>query len=279
MDNMDVCGIIFDIDHFAVHDGPGIRTVIYLKGCPLKCIWCHSPESHIKEPQLLYIADRCKHCETCLGEKCVNQAMIVSGRNVEVSEIVDEVIQDKVFFDSSGGGVTLSGGEVLYQPEFSLSLLEQFHSYGVHTIVETSGMGRWEWLREISRYTDVFYYDIKILDTNRHRMYTGAGDETILHNLKKLAEYRESKDITIRIPLIPGYNDSPEDIEAVYKFVCELDISDIHLLRYNISAPAKYQWLGIQYQPGNLEKQSDDYIDMLCKMAPKYPKKINVTAF
>jgi len=273
---MDIHGIVFDIDHFAVHDGPGIRTVVYLKGCPLRCIWCHSPESHIKDPQLLRIADRCKNCEVCINEKCVNQATVMSGRSVSVSEIVSEVVQNKIFFDSSGGGVTLSGGEILYQPEFSLSLLEQFQSCGIHTAVETSGMGKWEWLRDISRCTDIFYYDIKILDNDKHIIYTGTGNELILQNLRKLAEHRHSKCITLRVPLIPAYNDSPDDIEAVYRLACELNISGVHLLRYNISAPAKYQWLGVPYKPGNLERQSDAYIDMLCKIAPR---EISVVVF
>jgi len=255
----DETGIIFDIDHFAVHDGPGIRTVIYFKGCPLRCVWCHSPESHKKEPQILR----------------VNGANIISGRTVKASEIINEVIEHKVFFDSSGGGVTLSGGEILFQPEFAESLLAQFHGCEIHTVVETSGMGKWDNLRNIARYTDIFYYDIKSLNNEKHLFYTGLGNEIILNNLKKLAGEMSEK-ITLRVPLIPGYNDSTEDIMEIYRLVCELRIYNIHLLRYNTSAPAKYQWLDLPYKPGELKRQSDDYIDKLCKIATE---EINVVVF
>ena len=257
MKKKDECGIIFDIDHFAVHDGPGIRTVIYMKGCPLRCVWCHSPESQAKESEILHIA--------------ADGSRKMCGRTVRVSELVNEIIEDKIFFESSGGGVTLSGGEVLFQPEFAEALLARFCEYSIHTIVETSGFGNWENLRNIARYTDVFYYDIKSLDTKKHRIYTGAGNEIILDNLKKLTEL--TANITLRIPLIPGYNDSVIEITKIYDLACELHIYNIHLLGYNTSAPAKYQWLDLPYQPGELPKQSDDYINTLRKIAPK---EINV---
>ena len=256
----DVYGIIFDTDHFAVHDGPGIRTVIYLKGCPLKCVWCHSPESQEKEPQTLHI----------------NGAQVICGKYIKASEIVNEVIADKMFFDSSGGGVTLSGGEVLFQPEFAEALLAQFQERGVHTVVETSGMGTWENLRSIAHHTDIFYYDMKSLDNEKHLKYTGAGNKIILDNLKKLAEYMPDGGITLRVPLIPGYNDSADEITQIYRLACELHIHNVHLLRYNTSAPAKYQWLDLPYQLGDLKKQGDDYIDKLREMAPE---EINVIIY
>ncbi|MCL2816689.1 MAG: glycyl-radical enzyme activating protein [Oscillospiraceae bacterium] len=271
----DEYGIIFDTDHFAVHDGPGIRTVIYFKGCPLRCAWCHNPESHRKEPQILYIAERCKNCPLCLGDKCVNGAKVICGKYVKASEIVNEVIDDKIFFDSSGGGVTLSGGEILFQPEFAKSLLAMFHDRGIHTLVETSGMGKWDNLRDIAGYTDIFYYDIKSMDNEKHIKYTGAENKIILDNLKKLAENMPDK-IVLRVPLIPGYNDSTNEITEIYRLAQELRISQIHLLRYNTSAPAKYQWLDLPYQPGELKKQSEDYIEILRKIAPK---EINIIVF
>lgn len=250
-------GIVFDIDHFAVHDGPGIRTVIYLKGCPLRCIWCHSPESHIKAPQLLNIEGRA----------------VASGKNMSVSEVYNEVIDDKVFFDSSGGGVTLSGGEILYQPQFAKLLLERLKNSTINTIVETSGMGQWQNLENIAEYTDMFYYDIKCMNSERHIKYTGADNGIILANLRKLAV---SSDITLRVPLIPGLNDSIDDIKEIYSLAVELNIKNIHLLRYNTSAPAKYQWLDIPYQLGDLQRQSDGYIDKLIEIAPN---EIVITVF
>ena len=272
----DEYGIIFDIDNFAVHDGPGIRTVIYFKGCPLRCVWCHSPESQEKEPQTLYIADRCRHCSPCLGDKCVNEARVICGRKVKASEIAAEVIEDKVFFDSSGGGVTLSGGEVLFQPEFAESLLAQLHDCGIHTVVETSGMGKRQDLRNVARYTNLFYYDIKSLDNEKHSMYTGAGNKIILDNLKKLSDEIKGDKIVLRAPLIPGYNDSAGEITEIYKLAQKLRIYNIHLLRYNQSASAKYQWLNLPYKLGELNRQSDDYMNKLREIAPE---GINVSVF
>jgi pyruvate formate lyase activating enzyme len=192
-----------------------------------------------------------------------------------VSEIVSEIMEDKMFFDTSGGGATLSGGEVLFQPDFAESLLAQLHGGGIHTVVETSGMGKWEHLQRIAQYTDIFYYDIKTLNSAKHIKYTGAGNEIILDNLKKLSVVQPDK-ITLRVPLIPGHSDSEEEIAAVYKLSCELSIRSVHLLRYNVSAPAKYQWLDLPYQLGGLPKQSGDYIDKLRGLAPE---EINVTVF
>ena len=257
----DAYGIIFDTDNFAVHDGPGIRTVIYLKGCPLKCVWCHSPESQSKEPQTLYMSDGTQK---------------ICGRTVKVSELAEEITADKIFFDSSGGGVTLSGGEVLFQPEFALALLKQLKNCGIHTVVETSGMGKWENLRKIADYTDIFYYDIKSLDSGKHYNFTGAGNEIILENLKKLAEYISGDKIVLRVPLIQGYNDSAQEIAEIYKLACELQIYNVHLLRYNISVSAKYEWLNMPYKLGELDRQSDDYINKLRGIASK---DINVEIF
>lgn len=272
---MDCQGIIFDIDSFAVHDGPGIRTVIYLKGCPLRCVWCHSPESQSLEPQLLYIAERCQHCTKCLDAACPHQAKVVSGRRVSSEQLVRDIVQDKVFFDASGGGVTLSGGEVLFQPVFSASLLAQFQSYGIHTLVETSGMGKWEYLRNISHYTDEFYYDIKSLDDDKHVLYTGAGNGAVLDNLRKLTAYRMGKGITLRVPLIPGYNDASCEVKGVYHLAGELGLSQVHLLRYNNTAPAKYQWLDQPYQPGCLASQHNAYVEALASA----PEGLQVTVY
>ena len=256
----DEYGIIFDIDHFAVHDGPGIRTVIYLKGCPLRCVWCHSPESHVKDFQTLNVG---------------GAQTAISGRKIKASEAAAEILGHKVFFDSSGGGATLSGGEILFQPEFAQSLLARLQGSGVHTLAETSGMGDWGRLRGIAEYTDMFYYDIKTLDNGKHLSYTGAGNKLILDNLKKLSEYMPEK-IVLRVPLIPGYNDTTAEITGIYELARGLRICGVHLLRYNISAPAKYEWLDLPYLPGNLERQSDAQIAGLIKAAPE---EIKVTVF
>jgi glycyl-radical enzyme activating protein family len=228
-------GVIFDIDHFAVHDGPGIRTVVYLKGCPLRCKWCHSPESHIIEPQVIKVNDAEKMC----------------GKYVTADEVISEIIDDKPFYESSGGGVTLSGGEVLFQADFTLELLRKLRKNEIHTLVETSGMGNWNDLACISEYTDIFYYDLKIIDSERHKKYTGADNSVILDNLKKLMELRNEKNICIRVPLIPSYTDAKTDIDEIYKFTSDIGLEHVELLPYNKSAAAKYEWLGIEYPLNN----------------------------
>ena len=229
-------GVIFDIDHFAVHDGPGIRTVIYLKGCPLRCKWCHSPESHILEPQTINVNGAEKTC----------------GRYVTAADVINEIIDDKPFYESSGGGVTLSGGEVLFQPDFTLELLRKLRENEIGTLIETSGMGKWNDLAKISEYTDMVYYDIKIIDAERHKQYTGLDNFTILENLKKLSMLKNKNDIVIRVPLIPSYTDSKSDIDEIYKFASYIGVDNVELLPYNKSAAAKYEWLGIPYPLNNM---------------------------
>ena len=245
-------GIIFDIDHFSVHDGPGIRTVVYLKGCPLRCLWCHSPESQNKEPQILH-----------------TPTVVLSGRNMTASEVLDEIINDKVFFETSGGGVTLSGGEVLFQAEFAEALLSLLRVQDIHTIVETSGMGSWESLSKLAVYANAIYYDIKIINNKKHRLYTGAGNERIICNLTKLAAAMPPGCIILRVPLIPGYNDAADEINEIYQLAQTLGIFQIHLLRYNVLAPAKYKWVDMPYKPGELQPRDNAYIDNLAKSAPR----------
>ena len=264
----EINGIIFDTDHFAIHDGPGIRTVIYLKGCPLKCVWCHNPESQEREPQLLHIPNKCRHCGTCRGEGCLNGAVVMCGRKVTATGVIDEVIGDKVFFEKSGGGVTISGGEPLFQPGFIKELLKILKENKIHTIVETSGAGDWQTINDISGYTDIFYYDIKCLDERKDMEYTGSGNKIIIENLKKLVKHRKGKGIVIRVPLIPGYNDFIEDINKIYVFAKDLGIYEIHLLSYNSSAPAKYEWLSREYIPGDLKPQDEVCLKKLRDMAP-----------
>jgi pyruvate formate lyase activating enzyme len=289
-------GVVFDIDHFAVHDGPGIRTTVYLKGCPLNCLWCHSPESQEPESQLLYSKNRCTGCMGCLRvctsraltqdgagrriynpqacihcHKCVSEcpsgAISVCGRTVDSDEVVEEASQDSVFYRNSGGGVTLTGGEVLSQPEFAVDILKGLKARGVHTIVETSGMGSWDSLNEIASFTDMFYYDLKIFDPMKHTLYCGAGNGIIIGNLEKLRAV--AKEITIRVPLIPGITDTPENIDAIYGKTAELSIRDIHLLPYNQSAQAKYELLDREYKLSRAERQDEGYLNSLVRRAPE----------
>lgn len=288
-------GIIFDIDHFAVHDGPGIRTSIYFKGCPLRCKWCHSPESQSSKPQVLFAPSRCIRCGACvtecrygcqyldengvrtfLHEKCVGcmacvkvcptGAMFLSGRQMQVEEVIREVIADKVYFKNSGGGVTLSGGEVLLQPRFADGILKRLKEEGIHTIVETSGYGNREDLLKLAESADVFYYDYKLGDKEKFKLYTGGDLEVVRNNLKALRE--KTGAITIRIPLIPGITDTKENVRKAYETAQELNIRELHLLPYNAAAGAKYEWCGREYELGELQPDKDKN-ERLKEMAPK----------
>ena len=260
--------MIFDIDHFSTHDGPGIRSIVYFKGCPLRCAWCHSPESQSFEPEPLRVVDKCARCAACAGANCVNDAWSLCGRAVGVAEVLGEILPDKVFFDSSGGGVTLSGGEPLAQPAFALTLLKGLKEAGVHICVETSGMGRWDDLRALSEYADLFYYDVKTVSSEKHRRFTGADNDVILDNLARLASLRGGEGIVLRAPLIPGYNDGDEDVIALYELAEANGTRSVHLLPYNVSAGAKYEWLGRVYAPGKLERQSAERLETLRTYAP-----------
>lgn len=261
-------GLIMDIDHFSSHDGPGIRTVVFFKGCPLRCVWCHSPESQSFDPEPIRISGKCKRCGVCAGAECQFDAWRICGMEVSVDGIMDELLPDKIFYDSSGGGVTLSGGEPLSQYEFVHGLLQRLRTEGIHTIIETSGAGKWADIAALSAYTDIFYFDIKTLDTERHRRFTGADNEQILNNLTKLARLRGGSGIELRIPLIPGYNDSDIDISDVYAFAGLIGVTTVHLLPYNISAGAKYEWIDRVYVPGVLERQTAARILHLQGLAP-----------
>ena len=288
-------GIVFDIDHFAVHDGPGIRTTVYLKGCPLRCKWCHSPESQVLRPQVLYAANRCKYCglcvkecaygcqllspegerkfllEKCIGcEACVKTcptgAMFTSGKRMNVEEVVKEVLSDKVFFDNSGGGVTLSGGEVLLQAQFAGGILRSLREEGVHMIVETAGYGNKEELLMLAESVNIFYYDFKLADKEQFFRYTGGNLDIVLDNLRSLREKTDA--IVLRVPLIPGITDTKVNILAAYQLARKLNIRELHLLPYNAAAGAKYEWIGRKYELEGLYTDNN-HNEYLASLAPK----------
>ena len=279
-------GIIFDIDRFATHDGPGIRTTIFLTGCPLSCLWCHSPESQSARPQLLFRPEKCAACGLCeqacprgairlseqVGprgavnmsespavldrsrcdscgiccETCYSGALELAGREVTVQEIVERVARDAPYFSTSGGGVTLSGGEPLAQPDFTYELLSAFKKKGVHTAVETTGYCPWESLSRISEVTDLFLYDLKAVDDAVHRRYTGVSNGRILENLKGLCA--GESEVQVRVPCIPGVNDSPEQIAELAATAAAAGARSLALLPYNGAAAAKYAWIGRKYE-------------------------------
>jgi len=266
-------GTIFDIKRFAVHDGPGVRTTVFLKGCPLHCLWCHNPEGIGPGPDLLARPARCARCYSCIpacprraiskgpkngpvvvdrkkcdlcgacAEACMYDALVMAGREVTVAQVAAEVARDRVFYERSGGGVTLSGGEPLAQPAFCRELLAECHGRGFPTALDTSGLAAWETLRSAAEIADLVLYDVKLLDDRRHREVTGVSNALILANLKKLAAL--DKEIAVRIPLMAGVNDGPPDIRDTIGFLKALpSVKTVGLLRYHKGGQEKYRNLG-----------------------------------
>jgi pyruvate formate lyase activating enzyme len=243
-----VTGRIFNVQRCSVHDGPGIRTTVFLKGCPLSCSWCHNPEGIDEAPILMISADRCLGCRGCeevcpieeggaapAGEPwnrdactrcgscvdaCPSDARELAGREVGIGELVDILERDRIFFDSSGGGVTFSGGEPLAQPEFLIECLRECRRRGLHTAIDTCGLAPRGNLLQVAELADLVLYDLKHMDTVRHRSETGVENRIILDNLRALSE--RDVEIWVRIPLIPGFNEDPENIEETGTFLNQL---------------------------------------------------------
>jgi pyruvate formate lyase activating enzyme len=263
--------IIFDIKQFSIHDGPGIRTTVFLKGCPLSCWWCHNPEGQAMEPELILRPERCIGCGACLEtcehgaisqdeghivtdrerctacgacvQVCYAEARALVGREVTVAEVLDAIERDTAFYDQSGGGVTISGGEPLAQPDFLRELLRACQARGLHTTLDTCGCAPWEALDSVRQYVDLFLYDLKLMDDERHRAFTGVSNRPILENLRRLS--REGHRIVLRVPVIPGINDDEENLRAMRTFAADLPhLERVDLLPYHRIGRDKYQRLG-----------------------------------
>ena len=252
-------GLVFDIDRFASHDGPGIRAAVFLKGCPLSCKWCHSPESQKNEPEVIFQNSRCVSCETCGGaELCVTQAMRICGTWYDSDEIWKLVARDKPFYVSSGGGVTVTGGEPLMQADFTREVLAKCRQDGIHTAIETSGFGCQSSLLEIAEVCNLIYYDVKALDDGLHIKYTGVGTAVIWDNLVALCAENADR-IIVRVPCIPHINDDKEQISEIAYRTRHLGIRNMELMPYNTFAGAKYEWLGREYELAHLEARESAY--------------------
>jgi pyruvate formate lyase activating enzyme len=245
-------GIIFDIIKYAVHDGPGIRTTVFLKGCPLKCLWCQNPESQKTEPEKVRDVRGRKYSSIFFAG-----GKNIIGHKVTVEQVMSEVKKDAIFYEHSGGGVTFSGGEPLMQPDFLLHLLKECKKQGIHTAVDTSGQAPWPVLKRIMKYTDLFLYDLKLMDDSEHKKYTGVSTDLILKNLQKLAA--GSAPVVIRFPLIPGITDKPDNVRAVGSFLKSLKhVDTLHILPYNYLCKDKYRRMRRRYLLEDLAPPSNN---------------------
>jgi pyruvate formate lyase activating enzyme len=276
-------GVVFDVKHFAVHDGPGIRTTIFLKGCPLRCAWCHSPESQSPRPEIAYNPDLCISCEACVeacpnraqtlgpekilrdlctgcgscAEACYAGALTLYGRKATVEELIEEVEKDRLLHETSGGGITVSGGEPTMQPRFTSALLKALKRKGYHTALDTSGQAEWKALEKILEDVDLVIYDLKHMDPVPHEKMTGAPNWLILSNLRRITQL--GKRVVIRVPVIPGFNDSRDDFRVMGKFLGGLEgVEAVELLPYHNLGTPKYAALGREYPLHHLQPPSPD---------------------
>ncbi|RLI25791.1 MAG: glycyl-radical enzyme activating protein [Candidatus Hecatellales archaeon] len=264
-----VRGIITTIKTFATHDGPGIRTTIFLKGCPLRCLWCSSPETWEKNPQIYFKAEKCVDCGECVRacprnavtmnkerkilrelcdlcmkcvEACKYGALEIVGREVSAGEIMEEVVKDKVFYERSGGGVTLSGGEPLYQPDFTLALAKLCRRESISVVLDTSGYASPRWVEEIAKNIDMALLDIKHMDPVKHKEMTGVSNELILENAKLMVKKCE---VRISLPLIPGLNNTLENLKRTAEFARSLGVEAIDIVPFHRLGSHKYRFLGM----------------------------------
>jgi pyruvate formate lyase activating enzyme len=257
-------GRVFNVQRFSLHDGPGIRTTVFLKGCPARCLWCHNPESQTFGPEVIRVETRCASCGTCetvcphrapppgsglctacgaCVEACPTGAREMVGREVAADEVMEEVLRDRVFFRGSGGGVTLSGGEPLAQPTFLRALLTLARCHGIHTAVDTCGFAPRETLLGLVPLVDLFLFDVKLLDDRRHRELTGLPSAPILRNLRVLAAAHPA--VWIRVPVVPGHTDDERDLAAIAELANELPgVRHVSLLPYHATGSAKARRLG-----------------------------------
>ena len=271
---MEVKGVIFNIQKFSIHDGPGVRTTVFLKGCPLRCKWCSNPESQLTRVQIMYHSDNCLHCQKCVHtclekavtaandgrihidfkrctgclacvQECPGRALTSEGEYKTVDEVVDVCMQDLDFYEESGGGVTISGGEGMMQPDFAEALILSLRENGIHTAIETTGCVSPEVFHRLAPLFDLLLFDVKHYDPEKHKAGTGAGTEQIHRNLRWAAE--QGLDILPRIPVIPGFNDTLQDAEGIAALLRETGLKQVQLLPFHQMGERKYEFLNRDY--------------------------------
>lgn len=273
-------GILFDIQPFSVHDGPGIRTTVFLKGCNLRCYWCHNPESQRMEPELCFKGGLCIGCGACAqacpkggarftgrcdacgrcADECYTGALSVTGYELEAGELVERLLRDRALFERSGGGVTFSGGEPLLQPEFLKEALALCRQNGLNTAVETAANVPWAQMEPLLSQIDTIFCDFKALDPEKHRQATGCGNSTILENIRRLGGSRTGgRRVVLRIPVIPGFNDDERELSRMADFIRALPYTpQVELLPFHGLCGAKYAMYGREFAAEGLKGPSTE---------------------
>jgi pyruvate formate lyase activating enzyme len=302
-------GAVFNIQRFSIHDGPGIRTTVFLKGCTLSCFWCHNPEGRRTSLELQFFPDRCTACKACVDacpnaahefvdevhvfhrercgstgvcvDTCYPQALQMNGEIMSVEQVMEEVLRDRAFYERSGGGVTLSGGEPSLSTEFAFAILEQSTSHHLHTAIETCGECPWEFLERLLPVTDLIMMDIKHIEPDKHRDATGKSNERVLDNARRLAQ--TGKPVIFRTPVVPTVNDTPEAIGRIASFVRTLIDMRVgngsesgadpgityELLAFHKLAADKYRSLGMEYRAESIHSPSRERMQELVGLAAR----------
>jgi pyruvate formate lyase activating enzyme len=291
-----ITGQIFNIQRYSIHDGGGIRTLVFLKGCPLRCLWCCNPESQKSEPEIGFIESRCvgveicgapcvslcplkaieldgqgkpsidrKACDACgkCAGACGKDAMKVAGREMTVDEVIAEVEKDRAFYRRSGGGMTVGGGEPLAQYRFTAELLGAAQEAYLHTALETCGHAPWGHLETVLKHVDLLQFDLKHMDSSKHQEMTGQSNELIVGNLKEVLSVKSPEDVIIRIPVVPGCNDSVENIRETARFVSGLGFSQAELIPYHRLGVSKYAQYGMVYPLAGCQPAPQEHLDEL----------------
>ncbi|WP_025270357.1 glycyl-radical enzyme activating protein [Hippea sp. KM1] len=295
-------GLIFDIKRYSIHDGPGVRTTVFFKGCPLRCLWCHNPESQKPYQQIIYYEQKCIRCLTCKAvcekkaisfinnrieintrlcdmcgkcwQNCPTNALEVVGQYYEIDELIKELTKDSVFFED-GGGITISGGEPFVQYDFLMELLKALKEKGLHIALDTTGYTAEEKLLSTVEFVDLYLYDLKIMDPSKHKRYTGVDNKTILSNLEAL-DKKDAK-IAIRIPIIPTINDDEENINATIDFLKQLNnVVSVDLLPYHSMMVDKYKRLKMPFLLGDIKKPTDEEMERLKEAFQNEGFRVNI---
>jgi pyruvate formate lyase activating enzyme len=301
-------GLVLRIERSSIHDGQGLRTVIFLKGCPLRCIWCSTPESQNYRPELGYARNRCRGCGTCVqicpvgalepteedgrirvdrskcrgcfacAAECPTGALKNYGTPMSVKDVVAEISRDEVFFFHSGGGVTISGGEPLSQPNFTAAVLKECKRLGIHTAIETCLFAPWNSVELVLPWLDVLYTDIKVMDSGLHRQWTGTDNTLILENLKRIDRSAYPVEIIVRIPLIPGVTDTDKNLSDTVEFLCSIKkLKDIELLPYHRLGTDTYMHLGREYLLKDLVPPSQEKVLERRRYLARLMKKFGIS--